>query len=98
MLISTAYENVCDGPYINSVSNEYQFRYTNFRYVIRYLGEASGIFLCGLMYEIGLKYIFGLSAVFLFFQIILSYYLIYIRKKEEKVKEEVSESYEKEIA
>lgn len=80
ILISTAYENICDGYYINAVSNEYQFRYTNFRYIIRYLGEAAGVFLCGLMYEIGLKYMFGLSAIFIAVQIILAYLLIYMRK------------------
>lgn len=80
ILISTSYENICDGYYINAVSNEYQFRYTNFRYIIRYLGEAVGVFLCGLMYEIGLRYMLGLSAIFMFFQITLAYYLIYIRK------------------
>ena len=79
ILISTAYENICDGYYINAVENEYQLRYTNFRYVVRYLGEAIGVFLCGLMYEIGLRYMFGLSAFFLVFQISLAYYLIYLR-------------------
>lgn len=84
ILISTAYENVCDGYYINSVKNEYQLRYTNFRYIIRFLGEAVGVFLCGLMYEIGLKYMFGLSSVFMLLQIGLAYYLIYLRKSEGK--------------
>lgn len=82
ILISTAYENVCEGYYINAVSNEYQLEYTNFRYIIRYLGEATGVFLCGLMYEMGLKYMFGLSAVFLIYQVFISYYLIYLRKNE----------------
>lgn len=84
ILISTAYENVCDGYYINAVKNEYQLRYTNFRYIIRFLGEAVGVFLCGLMYEIGLKYMFGLSSVFMLLQIGLAYYLIYLRKVEGK--------------
>ena len=84
ILISTAYENVCDGYYINAVKNEYQLRYTNFRYIIRFLGEAVGVFLCGLMYEIGLKYMFGLSSVFMLLQIGLAYYLIYLRKAEKK--------------
>lgn len=84
ILISTAYENVCDGYYINAVKNEYQLRYTNFRYIIRFLGETVGVFLCGLMYEIGLKYMFGLSSVFMLLQIGLAYYLIYLRKAEGK--------------
>lgn len=80
ILISTAYENVTDGYYINEVENKYQLALTNFRYVVRYLGEAAGIFLCGIMYEIGLRYMFGLSAFFMIFQIGLAYYLIYLRK------------------
>lgn len=82
ILISTAYENVCDGYYINEVPNKYQLALTNLRYVVRYLGEATGVFLCGIMYEIGLRYMFGLSAFFMIFQIGLAYYLIYLRKKE----------------
>jgi len=81
ILISTAYENICDGYYINEVPNKYQLALTNFRYIVRYLGEAAGIFLCGMMYEIGLRYMFGLSAFFMIFQIGLAYYLIYLRKK-----------------
>lgn len=88
ILISTAYENICDGYYINAVSNEYQFRYTNFRYIVRYLGESVGVFLCGIMYNIGLRYMFGLSALFIAIQIGLAYYLIYLRRKENnKIKE-----------
>ena len=82
LLISTSYENICDGYYVNSVKNEYQLRYTNFRYIIRFLGEAVGVFFCGLMFECGLRYMFGLSAFLMIFQIGLAYYLIYLRKNE----------------
>lgn len=81
ILISTSYENICDGYYINEVDNKYQLTYTNFRYIVRYLGEAIGVFLCGVMYEIGLRYMFGLSAFFMIFQLWLSYYLIHLRLK-----------------
>lgn len=81
ILMSTAYENICDGPYVNSVENEYQLEFTNIRYIIRFLGESIGVFLCGLMYEIGLKYMFGLSAIFIMFQLGLAYYMIYLRNK-----------------
>ena len=82
ILIGAAYENVCDGYYINAVENEHQLTFTNFRYIIRYIGEAIGLFFCGLMYEKGLKYMFGLSAFFMIFQITLAYRLIYMRKHE----------------
>ena len=34
------------------------------------------------MYEKGLRYMFGLSALFIVFQISLAYYMIYLRSKE----------------
>ncbi len=84
ILIGAAYENICDGYYINSVDAEHQLSFTNFRYIIKYIGEAIGIFFCGLMYEKGLKYMFGLSAFFMIFQITLAYQLIYKRKQAPK--------------
>ncbi len=84
LLIGAAYENVCDGYYINSVESEHQLSFTNFRYIVKYIGEAIGIFFCGLMYEKGLKYMFGLSAFFMIFQITLAYQLIYKRKHTQK--------------
>lgn len=82
LLISTAYENIIEGVYINRVKNEYQLSFANIRYIIRFLGEAIGVFFCGMMYEIGLKYMFGLAAIFMIFQIGLAYYLIHLRRVE----------------
>lgn len=82
IFISTAYENICDAIYINRLENKYQLSFSNICHIIRFLGEAIGVFLCGLMYEIGLRYMFGLSALFMIFQISIAYYMIYVRKKE----------------
>lgn len=82
LLISTAYENICDGIYINRVENDYQLAFANIRNIIKLLGEAIGIFFCGIMYKMGVKYMFGLSAVFMIFQIGLAYYLIHLRRVE----------------
>lgn len=82
LFIGAAYENVCDGPYINAVENEYQLKFTNWRYIIKYLGESIGMFFCGLMYEKGLRYMFGLSAFFMIFQLTFCYTLIYMRHKQ----------------
>ena len=82
IFISTAYENICDAVYINRLENRYQLSFSNMCHIIRFLGESIGVFLCGMMYEIGLKYMFGLSAFFMIFQISLAYYLISLRKKE----------------
>lgn len=85
IFISTSYENICDAVYINRLENKYQLSFSNMCHIIRFLGEAIGVFLCGVMYEKGLRYMFGLSAVFMVFQISIAYYMIYFRKKENKV-------------
>ena len=82
MMITTAYENICDAVYINRLENKYQLSFSNICHIIRFLGEAIGVFLCGIMYEIGLRYMFGLSALFMIFQISIAYYMIYLRKRE----------------
>ena len=88
IFISTSYENICDAVYINRLENKYQLSFSNICHIIRFLGEAIGVYLCGLMYEMGLKYMFGLSALFMIVQISLAYYLIYLRKKEKDLKGE----------
>lgn len=87
IFISTAYENICDAVYINRLENRYQLSFSNMCHIIRFLGESIGVFLCGMMYEIGLKYMFGLSALFMLFQISIAYYLISLRKKEAIINE-----------
>ena len=81
LLISTAYENVTDAPYINSIELDKQLAFTNLRYMIGSLGEAIGTFLCGIMYAMGLRYMFGLSAFFMLAQLTLAYVLIHQRRK-----------------
>ena len=80
IFISTSYENICEGVYINRLDNKYQLSFSNICHIIRFLGESIGILLCGMMYEKGLRYMFGLSALFMIFQIGIAYYMIYLRK------------------
>lgn len=87
IFISTSYENICDGVYINRLDNKYQLSFSNICHIVRFLGESIGVFLCGMMYEIGLRYMFGLSAIFMIFQLGIAYYLINLRKKEEIINE-----------
>lgn len=82
IFISTSYENICDAVYINRLENKYQLSFSNICHIIRFLGEAIGVYLCGLMYEIGLRYMLGLSALFRIAQISIAYYMIYLRKRE----------------
>ncbi len=82
IFISTSYENICEAVYINRLENKYQLSFSNICHIIRFLGEAIGVYLCGLMYEIGLRYMLGLSALFMIAQISIAYYMIYLRKRE----------------
>ena len=68
--------------YINRVENEHQLSFANIRYIIIFLGEAIGVFFCGIVYEMEIKYMFGLSAIFMIFQIGIAYYLIHLRRVE----------------
>lgn len=43
-------------------------------------GNAIGLYLAGKIYSYGINYMFGLSAIFIFIQIRLAYYLIYLKK------------------
>ena len=50
ILISTAYENVIDAPYINYIPDEYQLKFTNYRYIFQLIGTSIGLYFAGLMY------------------------------------------------
>lgn len=80
LLSSTAYENISDGYYINAVDNRHQLRYNTLKYVVTYTGNALGMYLCGQMFELGIACIFGLSAALIVLQLIVAYYLIYLRR------------------
>lgn len=80
LLISTAYENRSDAPYINRVENDYQMIFTNIRYIMNLTGTSIGLYLAGITYNMGIRYMLGLSAFVMIFQISIYYYLIYLRK------------------
>lgn len=84
ILISTAYENICDAPYINRVENDYQMVFTNIRYMIRLLATSIGLYFAGVTYNFGIRYMLGLSSFLMIFQIGLAYYLIFLRRKEKE--------------
>ena len=79
LLVSTAYENITDAPYLNRISKEYQLLFTNIRFMASVLGETAGLFLSGIMYDKGIRYVFGLSAFFMIFQLTLGYVMRYLR-------------------
>lgn len=90
ILISTAYEDVSDGCYINLVDNRHQFSYSTVKHVMTYLGEAVGMMLCGLMYDLGMSYIFGLSALITVVQLGVAFYLIHLRHSRRRVRHSAS--------
>lgn len=86
ILISTAYENKTDAPYINRIKNEYHIFFSNIRYMIWMTGNSIGLYFAGIMYQYGINYMFGLSSIFMLFQLGLAYYLMSLRNKEEILK------------
>lgn len=82
ILISTAYENITDGVYINRVPNKYQVVFTNYRYIIGILATSVGVYFAGIIYPLGIPYLLGASALVMLFQLEITYYLIYLREKE----------------
>lgn len=90
ILISTAYEDVTDGYYINIVDNRHQFSFSTVKHVMSYLGEAVGTLLCGAMYVFGFDYMLGASAVIMVMQLGVAYYLIHMRHHRRRVRHSAS--------
>lgn len=88
ILISTAYENVVDAPYINRIPNEYQLVFTNYRYIVKAIGVSIGLFFAGIVYPFGIPKMLGLSAFFMLFQLSYAYYLVYLRTTKKLAKNE----------
>ncbi|MBQ2916582.1 MAG: hypothetical protein IJE59_00110 [Clostridia bacterium] len=84
ILISTAFENKTDGIYINRVDTKYQLFFSDMRFVIGIFAESLGLLFAGILFEHGIRYILGLSALFVLPQLSLSYLMIYMRHKEDK--------------
>lgn len=87
ILISTAYENIIDAPYVNRIKNEHQLMFNSIRYIVTLIAESIGLFYAGLTYKYGIGCILGMSAFFMIFQIGFAYRLVYMRKKGERLKE-----------
>lgn len=92
LLISTAYEDISDGYYINLVDNRHQFSYSTLKYVMTVGGEAVGMLLCGLTYEFGIPCMLGVSAAITIVQLGIAYYLIYLRHHRRRLRHSASRS------
>lgn len=71
MLFSESYNNVTDAPYINRIDNKYQFSFINLKGMLGYLAQAIGIWICGIGFNIGIRYMFLFVTVIIFIHIYL---------------------------
>ena len=85
LFVSRAYENKTDGIYVNRCPNQDMLTFSNIRYGVGYIGKAIGTLICGLTFDLGLRYIFGIAIIFIFIQIVMALFLIKLRKNEEKI-------------
>ena len=80
LFLTTAYENKTDAVYLNRIDTKYQLLFSNIVRLIVSLGSTIGLYLTGIHFAFGPKYIFGVPALIGCFQIALALYLVYLRK------------------
>lgn len=80
LFLTTAYEDKTDAVYLNRIDTKYQLLFSNIRELVGSLGNAIGLYLTGILFIFGSKYIFGVAALIGFIQIVLAIYLVYLRK------------------
>ena len=83
LFLTTAYENKTDAIYLNRIDTKYQLLFSNIRKLVGSLGNAIGLYLTGLLFVLGSKYIFGVAALIGYVQIAIALYLVYLRKNNE---------------
>lgn len=81
LFLTTAYENKTDAVYLNRIDTKYQLLFSNIRKLVGSLGNAIGLYLTGILFIFGSKYIFGVAALIGYIQIAIALYLVYLRKK-----------------
>lgn len=80
LFLTTAYEDKTDAIYLNRIDTKYHLLFSNIRELVGSLGNAIGLYLTGILFIFGSKYIFGVAALIGFIQIVLAIYLVYLRK------------------
>ena len=83
LFLTTAYENKTDAIYLNRIDTKYQLLFSNIRKLVGSLGNAIGLYLTGILFVFGPKYIFGVAALIGYIQIGLALYLVYLRKSKD---------------
>ena len=84
LFLTTAYENKTDAVYLNRIDTKYQLLFSNIRKLVGNIGNAIGLYLTGILFIFGSKYIFGVAALIGYSQIAIALYLVYLRKNIEK--------------
>lgn len=82
MFVSRVHEDIVDGVYINRVHVDDQLAFANIRFGVGRIGTAIGVFICGLIFHLGMPAIFGFSAVGLVMTHIVGFWIIHLRHKE----------------
>ena len=85
LFLTTAYEDKTDAVYLNRIDTKYQLLFSNIRELVGSLGNAIGLYLTGILFVFGPKYIFGVAALIGYFQIALALYLVYLKKRYKKI-------------
>lgn len=85
LLFSNSYSHVVDAPYINRIDNDYQFAFSNLRDITSYVGQSIAIFLCGIFFDIGVKWLFLVAAIFASIQVYVSIKANKLRLKERRI-------------
>lgn len=85
LFLTTAYEDKTDAVYLNRIDTKYQLLFSNIRELVGSLGNAIGLYLTGILFVFGSKYIFGVAALIGYFQIALALYLVYLKKRYKKI-------------
>lgn len=81
LLTSAAYDYVINGFVNEQIKEQYTLGFTVVQYIISRVGEAIGVFLAGIMYIHGFRYIYLLASLFMIIQIVLGMYLISMKRK-----------------
>lgn len=85
LLFSNSYSHVVDAPYINRIEDDYQFAFSNLRDIVSYVGQSIALFLCGIFFDIGVKYLFLVAAVVAIIQVYVSIKANQLRLKKKHI-------------
>lgn len=76
------YSSITDAPYVNRYSGDEQLSFSYFKDMVRYSGEAIGVYLCGILFITGIKMNLLIALILCFIQLILAYIGLYFRNME----------------